>query len=105
MRKIPLTRGMEALVDDEDYERLNQHEWYATKAYKAHTYYAARKPRYRKAIYMHNEILNREASRSITPDHLDGNGLNNQKSNLELIAHGKNVLRGYDRAWKKRYGK
>lgn len=59
MREIKLTQGKFALVDDEDYEYLNQFKWYAHKA--GDTYYAARviyTPE-RQIIYMHDVIAER----------------------------------------------
>jgi len=29
MKKIPLTQNKFAIIDDEDYNRINQHKWYA----------------------------------------------------------------------------
>lgn len=41
MRKIPLTQGKFALVDDADFDWLNQWKWYALKTKT--TFYAVRK--------------------------------------------------------------
>lgn len=38
MKTIQLTQGKIAMVDDEDFERLNQYKWYALKS--RNTYYA-----------------------------------------------------------------
>ena len=58
MKTIPLTQGQVAMVDDEDFERINQHKWHLLKS--PYTFYAVRTtPRKegRKMIYMHREIL------------------------------------------------
>ncbi len=40
MKEIPLTQGKISLVDDEDYERLNQFKWYPN--WNGYTWYAKR---------------------------------------------------------------
>jgi hypothetical protein len=69
-----------ALVDDEDYEYLNQWEW--SVAIGCYTNYAARSIRGKSCkIAMHRIIMN--TPDNLTVDHKDHNGLNNQKSNLK----------------------
>lgn len=79
MKTISLTKGQVALVDDEDFEYLNQWKWYAHRAW-GNSFYAARmNPRpNKKVILMHREVF-KDSRRC---DHRDGNGLNNQKENL-----------------------
>jgi len=87
MKKIPLTQGMCALADDEDYEYLNQWKWYAAKQHNG--YYAFRSDYSTgkvKTIRMHKEILTEEKD----IDHKDGNGLNNQKYNIRYCTHPQN---------------
>ena len=31
MKEIPLTQGKVALVDDEDFDRVNQYKWYVNR--------------------------------------------------------------------------
>ncbi len=83
MKLIPLTQGKFAQVDDEDYDYLNQWKWYTTKNHK--TFYAARHIRIngkQKLIYMHRVIMN--IIKGYKTDHIDHNGLNNQKYNLRI---------------------
>jgi hypothetical protein len=82
VKRIKLTQGKFALVSDEDYEYLNQWGWRANKYHK--TIYAVRSsPRIngkRATIYMHRVISERIGIKN--PDHIDRNGLNNQRNNL-----------------------
>ena len=60
MKEITLTQGQIAIVDDEDFEFLNQFKWYAHKSNK--TFYAGRNitmqsQSKRKTIFMHREIM------------------------------------------------
>lgn len=95
MKKIPLTRGIFAIVDDADFDILSQWKWHALKA-GDRTYYAVRSlPRRkglpRQKIFMHRVILDCLGS-SLVVDHVDGDGLNNQRSNLRLVTQGQNSL-------------
>lgn len=73
---------MYALVDDEDYEELSKFKWYIDSG--GHTHYGTRSlPKTEKdhsAILMHREILG--LKKGEVCDHIDGNGLNNQRNNL-----------------------
>lgn len=81
-REIPLTQGMFAIVDAEDYDRLNAWKWYAVQA--RGKWYAARGETYAtnrtRRIYMHRAIMEVEDGRKV--GHRDGNSLNNGRSNL-----------------------
>lgn len=77
---IPLTQDMFAIVDDLDYERLAAHKWYAEKN-RDRTFYARRYSA-GKRIHMHHEVLSPPPG--MFTDHIDGNGLNNQRSNLRI---------------------
>lgn len=97
MKTIPLSRGMLAIVDDEDYERLCSFNWFAYEGNS--TFYAQRhklgvnRNESRPFILMHREILN-VVDPSILVDHIDGNGLNNQKSNLRECNRSQNKQNG-----------
>ena len=85
MKVIKSREGMSIFVDDEDYERLSNYTWRAEKDY--YTFYACRsaggkKPR------MHRVIMNAKPGEIV--DHIDGNGLNNQKSNLRICTTSQN---------------
>ena len=92
MKEILLTKGKVASVDDEDFESLNAFKWYAQKDHN--TFYAIRaSPRKNGKyhhIYMHREVMNIPDEMQI--DHIDRNGLNNQKSNLRIVTHQQNAF-------------
>jgi hypothetical protein len=86
MKKIKLTQGKYTTVDDEDFVSLNKYKWYATKKFK--TYYAVRSLKNGSKIQMHRVILN--TPENMETDHVDGDGLNNQKNNLRACTHSEN---------------
>jgi hypothetical protein len=82
MKTIQLTQGKVALVDDEDFDRINQSKWQAVKDRKG--WYARRSiqtPSGRTSINMHREVLH-FSSGDPEVDHRDHNGLDNRKENL-----------------------
>lgn len=89
MKEVKLTQGKVALVDDEDYEYVNQWKWCAHK--QRNTFYAVRNsPRPNsKLIKMQNVIMNTE--NGMVADHIDRNGLNNQKYNLRVCNNADNL--------------
>lgn len=81
MRKIPLTKGKFALVDDEDYHYLSRFNWCFVNT-KTGIY--AMISIGRKSIYMQEIIL--PAKTNYYLKHLNNNTLDNRKSNFELIS-------------------
>lgn len=76
MQKIKLSNGMFALVDDEDFDLVAAYKWrvcgsgYAFRTHK------------KKSIFMHHMIL--DAPGGYLRDHINGDRLDNRRSNLRL---------------------
>lgn len=75
-RTIPLTRGLEAVVDAADYEALAAIKWHA----RPDGYAGGRIER--RGVLMHRVVLS--APRGSSVDHIDGDRLNNRRSNLRI---------------------
>lgn len=91
MKEIPLTRGYVVLVDDEDYEVVSKWNWYVNLSKNGRICYANRQYRYQGKqvmVAMHRQIMNAPKGRHV--DHVDGDGLNNQKINLRFCSHRQN---------------
>jgi hypothetical protein len=82
---IPLTRGAVAIVDREDYEELSRYKWFL-RTIRGHSYAARRSKG--KTILMHRVLMQPPAGMVV--DHIDGNGLNNRRSNLRVCTQGQN---------------
>lgn len=88
MKKIKLTQGKYALVDDEDFEYLSQWKWCAVK--HRNNYYAKRNSgKTNKNIYMHRVIM--KANNKELVDHKNHNTLDNQKYNLRICNNAQNI--------------
>jgi hypothetical protein len=104
-RRIPLTKGMYAIVDIKDYEHLRKLNWHLQHG--THTYYATStvfikgKP---KRIFMHRYIMLPKMDMQFGPrcskpgnpfkgiviDHINGNGLDNRRANLRICTYTQN---------------
>jgi len=87
MEAILLTKGKVVEVDDEDYEKVSQFDWYAheTNYNGKKKYYAMRRPHImgiKRELLLHRFILN--LKKRDTVRFIDGNSLNCQKSNLQV---------------------
>lgn len=87
MKELILSRGDIALVDDEDYEFLNQWKWYksndgyATRcAWTGHGY---------KRYYMHRVVANTPIG--MFTDHINLDRLDNRRSNLRICTLKQNL--------------
>jgi hypothetical protein len=94
VRPILLTRNLYALVDDEDYDRINRHPWYLKRArdnmhYYAETYLGKDENGKDIRTTMHQMVMNAPPGTLI--DHEDGNQFNNTRGNLRFSNHSENA--------------
>ena len=86
MKKIKLTQGQFALVDDADYEWLNQWKWHAQYCKYTDSYYAVRKSPTvrgkRRLIRMHRQLLRLSRGDKRQADHINHATLDNRRNNL-----------------------
>lgn len=83
MKRIPLTQGKFAIVDDEDYEGLMQWKWYAQRNRPARL-------ENNKTVFMYR-VINKTPDGMYT-DHINGNPLDNQKINLRSVTYVQNSV-------------
>jgi hypothetical protein len=88
MKTIPLTRGFSAIVDDQDFEFLIRFRWQALLGNTGKVYAVRTLPRKggcQKKTRMHNDIMG-----CLNIDHIDGDPLNNCRSNLRVATEWQN---------------
>lgn len=97
MIEIFLTKGRFTLVDDEDFDKVNKLKWLfePSKGYAIRREYvrgSGRKNQKQKTIFLHRFILDFPQKQI---DHINGNRLDNRKSNLRLVtAHQQSMNKG-----------
>lgn len=89
--EIPLSRGLFAIIDDEDFEKVKDYSWYASCPYPGFFYAVGRRP-FKKgaksdserliAVRMHRLIM--DVPRHLIVHHKNGDTLDNRKKNLEI---------------------
>lgn len=83
MKRIPVNNGKHyAIVDDDDYEYLSEYKWYAAGSRKDYACRQFQKNRVKHYVYMHREIM--QAPKDKVVDHINGDTLDNRKSNLRI---------------------
>ena len=87
MREIRLSQDKVAIVDDEDYEWLNQWKWYFSCGYARRDIRIGGK---RKRIYMHRAILGLGFGDNYQVDHINLNRLDNRRCNVRICTAGQN---------------
>ena len=92
MKKIKLTFGQSALVDNEDFDWLNQWRWYCNAQG-----YAVRKPYVRgsgkknqKGLSIRMHILVNKTPEGMETDHVNRDRLDNRKCNLRSVTSSQN---------------
>lgn len=86
MKRIPLTKGLFALVDDEDFEWLNQWKWHSNLGYaKRNSPWQNKK---RQVILMHREVLGVPVG--LLTDHINGVRHDNRRCNLRVATMSEN---------------
>lgn len=91
LNKFKKNKNITTLVDDEDYDFLNQYNWFSV-IYR-NLYYVKRKTKINNkwcCISMHRMIMNAKKNQIV--DHIDGNPLNNQKYNLRFVNYSQNSM-------------
>lgn len=91
LKEIPLTQGFVAIVDDEDYQWVNEHKWHVSVT--RGLIYAKRavsRGGQNRTIYMHREILGRAVD-GLQSDHANQNGLDNRRANLRVATQQQNL--------------
>ncbi len=92
MKRIPLTRGLFALVDSNLFKKLNKYKWHAIHNKYTDAFYACRKsPRSEghKSILMHRLILGL-TDRKLQGDHKNHDTLDNRRENLRVATASQN---------------
>lgn len=95
---IPLTRGQFAVVDSKDFEKINGYNWICHR--DKNTFYAQRAlPKdisgKQKSEKLHHAILGKPP-KGLMIDHINGNGLDNRRSNLRFVTNRENSMNRHD---------
>lgn len=88
MKEIELTKDRVVLVDDSDFEWLNQYKWHICNGYASRYGKGGRKNR--KRIYMHQILMPTEDGMEV--DHINRNRLDNQRHNLRTCTRAQNHM-------------
>ncbi len=89
MKKIKLTQGKYALVDNEDYPLLSRHKWLVHKTRGGSLYVESSSFAKGKQTFIHRAIMGRGRK---DVDHINRNPLDNRKNNLRFVTKSENLI-------------
>ena len=98
-RKIELSRGLFAIVDEDDFEFLRKFNWCAKP--DGGTCYAITRDVDKVECKMHRVVMKIPNGADITVDHINHNGLDNRKENLRIVTRSENQMNRRKRSKKK----
>jgi hypothetical protein len=92
-RKVELSQGYFAIVDDEDFKLVTKYKWYVQKRHRSmYAYHRVSKKNAngkRDVLIMHRLILGL-TDKNFQVDHINNNGLDNRKINLRICSQSEN---------------
>lgn len=95
---IPIANGYIAIVDSENEAEIAAYQWSTIRSSGGLTAYAARKDGDGKTVLMHHQVLGRPPI-GLETDHINGNGLDNRRTNLRFVTGGVNKQNTPPRRW------
>jgi hypothetical protein len=93
MKKIKLTQNKFTLVDNEDFELLSKHKWYALRCKSTGRYYVRRHYSIngkQRVCIMARELMGLKYGDKRKVDHINHNTLDNRKENLRVCSNAEN---------------
>ena len=87
MKSILLSTGKRTVVDNEDFLKFSKFSWTAANGYPARYIYIDGK---KTCVYLHREIVRCVKEKVV--DHINGNKLDNRKSNLRVCSQSENLM-------------
>lgn len=91
MKQIKLTKGLYALVSDQDYARLNKFKWQASQESNGKKFYAIRRDNLGRKVRMHRAVF-KFVPDDMVVDHINHNSLDNRRCNLRIVTQRENML-------------
>lgn len=85
-REVPLTKGYVAIVDDADYNEITRWKWSYSGGYAVRKVQTERGT---KSLGMHQQLMGTPAG--MVTDHINGDKLDNRRSNLRVCTYGQNT--------------
>lgn len=85
--EIQFPLGEKILIDRKDLELFSKHAWYIDRSKKGQTFYLVRNGLNR-TVGFHLDLMS--VPKGLEVDHINGNGLDNRRSNLRIVTHKQN---------------